>query len=172
MQSAIAILKKQEIESHGTIDPRLDLDVLSQRVIELATEEEKLLDEKKSLNLEIVKIAPLGEFSIDEVKALEEESGKAVQFFSVKHTSEISRDDLIFIDSDHEYDYYLSVADERIAHKQGWIEIVLERSIDQLRVRLEQAKKELQETRKILHDLTPYIERLKRSLIPSSKSTT
>ena len=165
MQSAISILCKQESEKQEKIDARIDLDVLAQRVIELSHEEEALLDEKKTLRLELVKIGPLGKFSIDEIKKLEEESKKAVQFFCIKHVSEIDRTDLIFIKSDHEYDYYMSIADEKIVHRDGWIEIVVNSSSDQLEARLEEAKKEMLEVRKKLRSFTPYIERLKRALV-------
>ncbi|MDN3507968.1 MAG: V-type ATPase 116kDa subunit family protein, partial [Simkaniaceae bacterium] len=165
LQTAITILNKQEIDTQTTIDPRIDLEVLAQRVIELARDEERLLDEKKALNLELVKIAPLGKFSTDEIKKLQEESKKAVQFFCIKHTSETDRNELIFIESDHEYDYYISIADEKIAHRNGWIEITVERSFDQLDQRLESAKKETIDVRQSLRDLTPYIARLKRTLI-------
>src|SRR5580700_3766660 len=90
--SAHKILRKQPLRDayQGGGDLHLAMQV-SERIIELKEDLEKLNEEKRVLDTEIVRVAPFGDFSMDDIAYIEKETGRKVQFFCMKTARKASQ---------------------------------------------------------------------------------
>ena len=80
--AAHKILRKQPVREpyQGGGDLHLAMQV-SERIIELKEDLEKLSEEKRVLDTEIVRVRPFGDFSMEDIAYIEKETGRKVQFF-------------------------------------------------------------------------------------------
>src|SRR3982751_2676819 len=75
------ILRKQPIRDPYLGGGALHLAMqVSERIIELKEDLEKLGEEKRVLDTEIVRVAPFGNFSMDDIDYIEKETGRKIQF--------------------------------------------------------------------------------------------
>ena len=132
--SAIKILKKQpHIEPEKNAD-LLNEDHLVNKVIYDQDFLEKLLETERVLKVEMTRIKPLGNFSSKEIKDLEKEAGRYIQFFSIK-TSKMEQilfpDFLVHIARKDDRDYFLSISKEK-ENYPDFIEISIKDSFNEL----------------------------------------
>ena len=81
---ALKILNKQPHRAPENINDHLDGHTLADEVISDQDSLEKLLEKERILKVEMTRVKPLGVFSLKELKDLEKESGRYIQFFSIK----------------------------------------------------------------------------------------
>jgi V/A-type H+-transporting ATPase subunit I len=83
--SAHKILRKLPLREpyQGGGDLHLAMQI-SERIIELKEDLEKLEEEKRVLDAEIARVAPFGDFSMDDIAYIEREGHRKVQFFCMK----------------------------------------------------------------------------------------
>src|SRR5581483_11562576 len=83
--SAIKVLKKFTVTEPflGTGDLALAIQV-SERILELKEDLEKLYEEKRILEAEYARVAPFGDFFMSDLEYIEKNSGRRVQFFCMK----------------------------------------------------------------------------------------
>jgi V/A-type H+-transporting ATPase subunit I len=143
------ILKKLNPHPGGKIAPPLEI---ARRCLELHKRHEMLLDEERILQAEIARISIFGDFSIEDLQAIEQEGKRVFQFFCMKSelASQITvADSLIFVGTDYDLDYFVSITKEKTTYPK-MIEIEISHPAPVLQERLESVKQELAETEETL----------------------
>lgn len=134
--SAIKIAKQHTI--HPELAPQITAFEGAKKLLFFYTEQKKLQEEERILISEIARIAIFGNFSRKEVDELMKQSNRIIQFFCIK--SEIANQEalppeLIYVGTDFDLDYFVSIAKEPI-HYPKMIEIQIEKPVGELRKRL------------------------------------
>lgn len=159
---AIKILEKQ---------PKIDTIPLQRKHLEekiiyiLNTQEafEKTCELHKAIAHTIHQTAPLGDFSLDDIKEISDKTGKKIQFFQVKKSlSSTLPDTWLYIGREAGMHYYMSISETTVP--PGVVEIELKHSLSSLhseKKRLHdlqnQLEKSLQESASYLHSLEMYL---------------
>ena len=116
--------------------------MLARQINDFKTRLEHLEEEKRMLEKEIARIEPFGEFSLSPIHELEAE-GRVVQFFFAKSGKvQDLPTEVIPIRSEHELDYFMSVAKTKV-RVPGLTEIVIQRSLTDLQHSLALREKEM-----------------------------
>lgn len=165
---AIKILRKQPLkEKHhvGEDDPYAE--EVAAQVLDLKHEVEKLTEEKRFLEAEISRVRPFGQFSFDDIRFIEEKTGKIVQFYCVKTTKthELDRaQDLLYIGTDYDLDYFIGI---HIKPEQypGLIEMHFDRTVGELKNHLAFVDETLHQVEAELKGFAGHIELLRDYLL-------
>ncbi len=133
---AIRILRRQPVKEPYMGGGDLDFaSEISTQVLDLTHEIEKLSEEKRFLESEIVRVRPFGQFSFDDIEFIESNTKKKVQFYCVKtsktHEVEAAKE-LIYIGTDYDLDYFLGVNDKPRTYP-GMIEMQFDRTVGELK---------------------------------------
>lgn len=139
----------------------------AQRVISLKNEIERLAEETRILEAEIVRVAPFGDFSIDEIDFIEREGKRKIRFFCMKsaksHKTSFSSD-VIYIDTVYDLDYFIIINKEQ-THYPDMIEMRIDRSAPELQTHLTFVKESLRLLEAELKGLAGHSEFLHKILI-------
>lgn len=112
LHAAINVLKRQQVNpQHRTVSYD-QAGALVDKILETKREIENIHEEIRLVGLEITKVHPLGEFNIDHISDLRQKTGRLFQFFFARHdriASEKIPEDLIFINREFDFDYFLYV---------------------------------------------------------------
>lgn len=145
-------------------------DYLSARSVAAAAIEhnermEQLKERRRILEKEIARLEPFGDFSVAQLKKIEQETGWVFQFFCCKAEA-IDRvpSELIFLSYTHELNYYLSFTRQPL-HFTGFIEMAIEQSPGELRHQLAELDRELDRLEAKLSVLAYQKNLLKKGLI-------
>ncbi len=117
--------------------------MLARQIVDYKSRLEHLYADKRTIEKEISRIEPFGEFSLSTVKQLEQEGGRTIQFFFAKsgRVTELPAE-LLFVNSAHEIDYFMSVS-RGVMHPAGLTEIVMQRSLADQQYQLALREKEI-----------------------------
>lgn len=143
--SAIKIAKRHFVHPREAPPIPMGAEKLSEMMVALNSEKEKLFEEERLLSLEIAKVAVFGDFSRKELDQLEVETKRTFQFFCMR--SDLAQEialpaELIFVGRDYDLDHFVSIQKEKVQYPK-MIEIQIERPVGVLRERLFQVKEEL-----------------------------
>lgn len=133
---AIRILRKLPLKE--PYDSSLDLvyaDECAMRIIELKSEVEKCAEEKRLVEAEIQRVAPFGDFSMDDIDYIETQGRRELQFFCMKtDKAKTARfpDEVIYIHTEYDLDYFIAINPEP-KHYPGMIEMRIDRPLGELR---------------------------------------
>lgn len=136
--AAIRIAKKHEI--HPLEAPPIPSDPvkLAEKILELNTCHEQLLEEQRLLVAEISRIGPFGDFSRDDLQQIEHDAKRILQFFCMKsalaHETTLPFE-VIYVGTEYDLDYFVSINKERTQYPK-MIEILIDRPVGELRDRL------------------------------------
>lgn len=133
----------------------LNADQIVQEIVNLNEQNEKLLEHLRVLAIEISRIEVFGHFSLEDVGYIERKGHCKIQFFCARpnlFVDEQQPENLFFIASEHDLDYYISINKHPIAYER-MIEMKFEHSLEALEKMEAIAKKEHQ---KIEHKLKEY----------------
>ncbi len=133
---------------------------LVDRILVLKREIANLHEEIRYVKGEIVKMHPLGDFEVDDLKRLEKETNRNYRFFFVKHgryTKEQIPNDLIFINREYDFDYYMHISKENFV-MSGFAEIPIHKSLGELQNELVRLKKVSHDSEAELKSLADYLE--------------
>ncbi|MFS8563713.1 MAG: hypothetical protein LVR00_05100 [Rhabdochlamydiaceae bacterium] len=86
---------------------------ISERILELKEDLEKLHEEQRLLEAEISRVAPFGDFSMEDLEYVEREGERKLQFFCRKATKDhmVPPDtDLIYVATEYGLDYFFQLA--------------------------------------------------------------
>jgi V/A-type H+-transporting ATPase subunit I len=134
----------------------LNVDQIVDTILRLHENNEKLLEELRVLALEISRIEVFGDFSFEDIAYIEKKGKCKIQFFCARPNlfeEEKEPENLIFVASEHDLDYYIAINDYPIAYEK-MIEMKFEHSLGELRQREAAA---LQEQQKVEHELREYM---------------
>ncbi|MCI5051859.1 MAG: V-type ATP synthase subunit I [Simkaniaceae bacterium] len=138
-----------------------------EEVLTLRKTLETLDEEYRLVHLEIAKIQPFGDFSLDDIRELEEMTGRRMHFYTAKHEANRPEDfpqDLILITTDHDLDYFISFSEQKIDH-HGLNEVHILQSLSRLKQNLESITANRKHARKKLKSFAVYLGYLRKSLI-------
>lgn len=134
--NALKILRKLPLKKAYEGEQNLALaDEIAQRIVELKTESDRLHEEQRLLETEIVRVAPFGDFSLDDIDFIEREGNRRIQFFCNKSekTSLLDKQEgLVFISTDYDLDYFIAISKEGLVCP-GRIEMRIDRPLGELR---------------------------------------
>lgn len=166
--SAIKILRKQPIRElyQGGGDLHLAMQV-SERIIELKEDLEKLSEEKRVLDADIVRVAPFGDFSMEDIAYIEKETGRKVQFFCMKtdksHVTSFP-DDIIYIGTEYDLDYFIAISQEPVT-LPDMIEMRIDAPLGELEKRLDFVEDSIHRFETELKEYAGYIDFLHTILL-------
>ncbi len=111
---------------------------VSERVIELKEELEKLQEEKRVLNAEISRVAPFGDFSTEDIAYIESQGKRKIQFFCMKaaknHKTNFT-DEILYIGTEYDLDYFITWNRQSTSYP-GMIEMRIDSPVGELEGRL------------------------------------
>lgn len=165
---SIKILRKQPVKSPYLGGGTLDFaDEVSSQILELKKEIEKLSEEKRFLEAEIIRVAPFGKFSFEDIEFIEREAKKKIQFYCVKtsKTHEIKEHpSLIYVGTDYELDYFIGIHDRPKSYS-GMIEMHFDRTADELKNHLAFVDETLHQVEAELKGFAGHIDFLRDALL-------
>ncbi|HEY2811040.1 MAG TPA: V-type ATP synthase subunit I [Rhabdochlamydiaceae bacterium] len=165
---AMRILRKLPLRSAYTDRGDLSFaDELAMRIIELKEEVEKLAEEKRLLEAEIARVAPFGDFSMDDIDFIEKEGKREIQFFCMKSdkskTMQFS-DDILYIGTEYDLDYFIAI-NPKVKHYPDMIEMRIDRPLGELQTHLNFVKESLNQLDAELKGFAGHIDFLHSALL-------
>jgi V/A-type H+/Na+-transporting ATPase subunit I len=165
LSAALKILRKlpklKQDERRGNREEALQI---AGEIVQLKEEVEKVQEAIRVITAEIVRVAPLGDFSVDDLEFIQQH-GRVVQFFCMKSSKREGlkdSDDLIYLNTEYDLDYYMSIAPRPI-HPVNMVEMKVEQPASflkeqaaRLRAELHEAEAKLKEKAKsmlVLHEV-------------------
>lgn len=137
--SAIKILRKFPIQEVYVAGGDLLFAMqISERILELKEDLEKLYEEKRLLEAEIARVMPFGDFSMEDLEYIEKEGHRRIQFFCRKATKEPTDEashHMIYVGTSYGLDYFISIAKESIT-ASSMIEMRIDSPLGELNNRL------------------------------------
>ncbi len=170
---AIKILKKlpRKEPYQGGGDLTLAMQ-LSERIVELKEDLEKLEEERRVLEAERSRVAPFGDFSMDDISDIERNGKRKVQFFCMKTSRRqkaIYPDELIYIGTEYDLDYFISIAHETL-YPPGMIEMRIDSPLGEIQNRLDFVIDAIYRFEHELKDNSAYLEFLQETLVEELNS--
>jgi V/A-type H+/Na+-transporting ATPase subunit I len=165
---ALRILRKLPLREPYTGGGDLHYaDEIAQRILELKSEVEKLAEEKRLVEAEITRVAPFGDFSMDDIDFIEKEGQRKVQFFCMKtdksNTAQFD-DEVIYVSTEYDLDYFIAINTKPKTYPD-MIEMRIDRPLGELRTHLSFVKESLQQLEAELKGYAGHIDFLKEALI-------
>ncbi|MFA6118666.1 MAG: V-type ATPase 116kDa subunit family protein [Parachlamydiales bacterium] len=163
--SAIKVLKKQpkQVQIEEKIAPHL----LIKNILHLNQSLEKLFEEKRLVSSEIIRIAPFGHFSKEDMLNLEKEIHRYFQFFTLKKSNKEKLkipEELIYINSAYDLDYFIAINQARKSYPK-MIETFIDLPLDVLIEKKDVIEKQIQKIQKELKHLASYLNYLSKEMI-------
>ncbi len=120
-------------------------DEVALQIIRLKSEVERLHEEKRLVESEIIRVAPFGDFSLDDIDFIERIGKREIQFFCMKtekaHIADIS-DEVIYIGSEYDLDYFIAINKQPRSYPD-MIEMRIDRPLGELQTHLSFVKESL-----------------------------
>lgn len=165
---SIKILKKQPWKEpyQGGGDLTLAMQ-LSERIVELKEDLEKLHEERRVLETEKARVAPFGDFSMDAISDIERMGNRKVQFFCMKTARRqkvACPDALIYIGTEYDLDYFISISPE-VLTPPGMIEMRIDAPLGEIQNRLDFVVDAIYRFEHELKDLAAYLHFLQDILV-------
>ena len=165
---ALKILRKQPVrKSYEGLWEAPYANQVAKRIIELRDEIERQTEEKRLVEAEIHRVAPFGDFSMEEIDYIEKESHKKIQFFCMKSSKSHNRtftDDVIYISTEYDLDYFITINSEAKSYPD-MIEMRIDRSEGELKNHLQFIKESIHELEQELKSYAGHIEFLYEILL-------
>jgi V/A-type H+-transporting ATPase subunit I len=137
------------------------------RILELKGEVQRLYEEKRLTEAEIFRVAPFGDFSLDDIDFIETVGKRTIQFFCMKsakaHLANFS-DEVIFVGSDYDLDYFIAINEEP-KNYPGMIEMRIDRPLGELQTHLSFVKESLHQIEAELKGYAGHLDFLNEALV-------
>ncbi len=146
LMSAMRILRKLPLKKPYIGGGDLAFaDETALKILTLKGEVERLSEEKRLLEAEIVRVAPFGDFSMEDLDYLEKAGKREIQFFCMKsaksHVTNFT-DEVIYIGTEFDLDYFITINPEA-KHYPDMIEMRIDRPLGELQTHLGFVKESL-----------------------------
>jgi V/A-type H+-transporting ATPase subunit I len=165
---AMRILRKLPVKK--SYEGELDLqyaDEMAQKILELKAEVERLSEEKRLLEAEIIRVAPFGDFSLEDIDYIERKGKREVQFFCMKatksHFVDIG-DEIIYIGNNYDLDYFIAMNKELRSYPD-MIEMRIDRPLGELQTHLGFVKESLHQIEAELKGFAGHLDFLHEALV-------
>jgi V/A-type H+/Na+-transporting ATPase subunit I len=165
---AMKILRKLPVKKTYERGGDLEFaDETAKRILSLKAEVERLYEEKRLLEAEIVRVSPFGDFSIDDIDFIERVGKREIQFFCMKsaksHVTNFS-DEVVFIASDFDLDYFVTINKEARSYPD-MIEMRIDRPLGELQTHLSFVKESLHQIEAELKGYAGHLDFLNEALV-------
>jgi len=157
---AIKLLSKQPVQHLTETPQNFDIQKLANTIVENKSQLDKLLEERKMLINEIARIEPLGDFSLSDIRYIEQQSHRHIQFFCAEHKKPPFPKELIHLHAKHKIDYFMSIS-TKVRNFSGMAEIHLEKSLQERKQELQQVTQSIHRCEEILQESGKYLDLLK-----------
>ncbi|MCH9625935.1 MAG: hypothetical protein S4CHLAM123_11200 [Chlamydiales bacterium] len=144
---ALHVLRQMPSVTQTPKEDYKSANVLARHVVDRNHELERLREQVRLIDLEINRIQIFGDFSLPILREIEQETGRVVQFFFCKKSETLQapqRAEVIPVGHAYGLDYFVSINKERTTY-DGFIEIVIERSLSELHAELAQCSLKIDE---------------------------
>lgn len=145
-------------ECHSTLPPL----EMAREIIALKHRQDKLEEDLRILTLELERIKVFGDFSLEDIRYIEQQGKRRVQFFCARKEVEV-QENLIYIASSAGLNYYLSIQ-PYLSTYPGMIEMKLEHSVHELQEMIRKNKAEHHVVHTRLASFTSFKEKLHQAL--------
>lgn len=151
-------LKQEEPDSEKAI-------TIAEQILKIKQSIERHEEELRIIRLEISRIEIFGRFSLTDIKYIEKEGNRVIQFFfSKKGALQKLPENLGYVASDHGLDYYISINKEPVQY-DNLIEMKIDKELSELYNQVDELKKELHDEENKLKKFAKYKDFLNTSLI-------
>ncbi len=167
LSAAHKVLKHWPERTQVEIDNRLSTLAIAEKILLLNERLTKGLDEERVLFQEIPRVEVFGDFSWEDLRALERETHRKVRFFwakTGKGAQAEQLDGIFFVGSQHGLDYYMALS-EGSGFYDGLVEMHIERPVGQLRARLEAIRAERKGIESELKELAQFLHAIDQALV-------
>jgi V/A-type H+-transporting ATPase subunit I len=150
----------------GSSDLQLTIQT-SERILELSHNLEKLVEEKRVIEAEILRVSPFGRFSLSDLIELENQSNRRIQFFCMKagkHNNLAVLQEVIYITTEYDLDYFIAINQQLVSYPD-MIEMKIETSLGELESRLNNVHNAINRFEKELKSFAGYIGLLQHNLV-------
>lgn len=168
LNAGLKILRKlpkvKQDERRLSVDGALEL---AEEVVHLKAESEKIQEDMRILQSEITRVSPLGDFSLEDLEFIKHEGKRVVQFFCMKSAKrEFLEDipDLLYLSTEYDLDYYMSVSVKPI-HPPFMIEMKVDAPVGLLKEKFSRLNEELTEVQTKLKAAAQFSDHLQDALI-------
>lgn len=142
-------------------------DGLVHKILQLKNKLEQLAEEQRITALEITRVAPFGNFSLEDIHFIEQEGKRKIQFFFAKqgvaHSVPLPPE-VIYIDSGHGLDYFCAINTQPMQYPK-LVEMRIEKPLGELKKRAKEIEKEIHETEQRLKGYSKYNTYLHHALV-------
>ncbi|MBS0623400.1 MAG: hypothetical protein JSS62_02135 [Verrucomicrobia bacterium] len=126
---------------------------------------ERLKERRRVTEIELARLEPFGEFSIEQVRDLQQQTSLIFQFFVAKAEAKLTiPPEMILISHVNELNYYVHIAQQRVV-LEGFLEVVIDQSVQELKHQLAEINKEVDHIEMVLSALAHQKNLLKKGLI-------
>ncbi|SCA58436.1 V-type ATP synthase subunit I [Chlamydiales bacterium SCGC AB-751-O23] len=164
--NALKALRRYPIVSYEQLKDSLDLEALATRIEETQNHLERIYEQKRLLNQEIARVEAFGFFKPSDLRFIQKHGKRELTFYFSKDPQkflELNDPDLLFVGSMHGLFYYIRLSNEK-KELDGFIEMKVERPLQELQLELKGLKEESCDYNKNLSDFTKYYDMLHQQM--------
>lgn len=164
---AIRILKKMKPVFKLRSTRQQSPEEIALHIIHLKKETERLLEQIRIIKLDIARVAPLGDFSKEDIGYIESQGKKVIQFFCMKTSKREENpldEGLIYLNTEYDLDYFMSIHISPV-HYPHMIEMRVDKPVGMLKEELEEVRQSLRAIETELKESTGFQLFLQEALI-------
>lgn len=172
MVSAIKILRGLPTAQQEELSTYSGAKKLAHTIVELRNKIEQLAEQGRVLNMEIARVAPFGDFSIEDIAYIEKKGKRKVQFFFTKAGAFAEAplpEGMVFVTSDHGLDYYVAINPEPTQYTKA-VEMRFDQSLNKLKENAAQIENEMHAAEHQLKGFSKYNTYLHHALVDQLNS--
>lgn len=147
LMTAFRILSKlPKIAQDPDVASKEEIVQIAEEVLSLKEQLEVLNERQRTLQTEIIRVAPLGDFILEEIEYIERYGHRIIRFFcrkSAKKNADENLNDVLYLGTEYDLDYYMSISKTplRLPHMMP---VQVEYPVGLLKKQLEEVMKELE----------------------------
>lgn len=137
------------------------------KILELKQEVERLSEEKRLIEAEIVRVTPFGDFFLDDIDFIERMGNREIQFYCMKSSkADLAHfpEEVIFVSRDYDLDYFIAINEEAKAYPH-MIEMRIDRPLGELQTHLTFIKESLHQIEAELKGYAGHLDFLNEALV-------
>lgn len=164
---AIKILRGLPPKEQEEVDNYDLADELTQKILSLKEKLDSLAEEERIVRLELSRVEPFGDFSLEDIAYIEKEGKRKVQFYVTKQgLSEKTEmpEDVLYITSENGLDYFVAINEEEKQYPK-MIEMIIDHPVGQLKKRYLEIQKEQHDCEHNLKEYAKYNRFLHHALV-------
>jgi V/A-type H+-transporting ATPase subunit I len=165
MSKAVRILRGVVLEKQYE---EVDYDKAKKVTEQILLKQERidaLHEERRLVRQEMSRVAAFGDFNPKDIKFIEQKGKRVIQFFFAKMKTEIpDHPELIYVGTEHNLHYYVSINKERQSY-ENMVEMVVDNSYGELKQRKKEIDDELHQIDYELKELSTYKTLIKKAIV-------